>query len=260
MGMEAQNPLPFAVGIMGNAVSVLVYLVPSMTFYRICKSKTTGEYQCLPYLVALFSSMLWLFYAYLKEDVILLVTINSFGTFVESIYIALFIAYAPRPARILTIKLMLALNVVVYLALVLFSMYLTKGGLRVQVFGWICVTVSVLVFAAPMSIVVRVHKTKSVEYMPIHLSVFLTVGAVTWFFYGYLVHDFCIAIPNVLGFTLGVVQMVVYACYRNAKKVGVVEEEMKVGNIKGVVAMGQTPVEPIEDPIKYVPQKDDSPV
>ncbi|KAI4386363.1 hypothetical protein MLD38_004299 [Melastoma candidum] len=262
MGMEANDPLPFAVGIIGNVVSILVYLVPSMTFYRIYKKKSTGEYQCLPYMVALFSSMLWLFYAYIRKNVILLVTINSSGTIIESIYIAIFLVYAPRPTRILTIKILLALNVVLYLALVLFSIFLTKGALRVQVFGWICVTVAALVFAAPLSILVRVYKTKSVEYMPIHLSIFLSVGAIAWFLYGFLVHDWCVAIPNVFGFTLGVVQMVVYACYRNAKKVGGVEEEMKVGDVKDAFAMGPELVEPNENPTKdIIPEnKDDSPV
>jgi solute carrier family 50 protein (sugar transporter) len=72
----------------------------SPTFLRICRKKTTEGFQSLPYVVALFSAMIWLYYASLKSDVLLLITINSVGCFIEMIYIALYVAYAPKQARV----------------------------------------------------------------------------------------------------------------------------------------------------------------
>lgn len=74
------------------------------TFYRIYKKKSTESFQSLPYLVALFSSMLWLYYAMLKRDAVLLITINSFGCVIEIIYIVLYITYATRDARVTLIN------------------------------------------------------------------------------------------------------------------------------------------------------------
>jgi hypothetical protein len=72
----------------------------SPTFLRICRKKTTEGFQSLPYVVALFSAMIWLYYASLKSDVLLLITINTVGCFIEMVYIALYVAYAPKQARV----------------------------------------------------------------------------------------------------------------------------------------------------------------
>ncbi|KAG5605309.1 hypothetical protein H5410_026801 [Solanum commersonii] len=223
-------------------------------FRRICKEKSTMGYQSVPYVVALFSSMLWMYYAFIKKNAILLVTINSFGCIVETIYITIFILYASKEARVSfhydvptiveqlnslifnkcyiyklidvlnmqikqrqTVRLLVLLIGGLYTLIFLITLFPLNGVLRVQVVGWICVTVAVGVFAAPLSIVFQVVRTKSVEFMPFTLSFFLTLSAIMWFGYGLLLKDLCIALPNVLGFFLGMIQMLLYGIYRNAK-------------------------------------------
>lgn len=174
-------------------------------------------YQSVPYVVALFSSMLWMYYAFIKKNAILLVSINSFGCIVETIYITIFILYASKEARRQTVRLLVLLIGGLYTLIFLITLFPLNGVLRVQVVGWICVTVAVGVFAAPLSIVFQVVRTKSVEFMPFTLSFFLTLSAIMWFGYGLLLKDLCIALPNVLGFFLGMIQMLLYGIYRNAK-------------------------------------------
>ncbi|XP_010534707.1 PREDICTED: bidirectional sugar transporter SWEET15-like [Tarenaya hassleriana] len=206
-------------GVLGNAISFLVFLAPAPTFYRIYKKKSTESFRSLPYQVSLFSCMLWLYYALLKRNAFLLITINSFGCVIETLYIALFFAYSSKDKRISAMKLFMAMNVGLFSLILSVTHFLVKNpNSRIVVLGWICVSISVSVFAAPLTVVARVIRTKSVEFMPFTLSFFLTISAVMWFAYGLFLRDICIAIPNVLGFALGMVQMILYGIYRNSEK------------------------------------------
>ncbi|KAK7363212.1 hypothetical protein VNO77_05345 [Canavalia gladiata] len=222
----ADNHLALIFGVLGNVISFVVFLAPLPTFYRIYKKKSTEGFQSLPYLVALFSCMLWLYYALIKpSDATLLITINSLGCIFEMVYIVIYTIYATADAKSLTIKLFMGMNVGSFTLIFLITYFAVHGSLRVQVLGWICVSIAVSVFAAPLSIVARVIRTKSVEFMPFHLSLFLTLSAIIWFLYGLFIKDIRIAIPNVLGFIMGLVQMLLYAIYRNGGEKRVVTKE-----------------------------------
>lgn len=207
-----------AFGILGNVVSFLVYLAPVPTFYRICKKKSTEGFQAIPYAVALFSAMLYLYYAYLKENSIMLITINTVGCTIELTYLAIYMVYATKESRVYTSKLMILLNVSSLGVITALTYVLARGETRVNVVGWICAAFSVSVFAAPLTIMRQVVRSKSVEFMPFTLSFFLTMCAVVWFFYGFLIKDYYIAAPNVVGFVFGVAQMVLYVVYKNKNK------------------------------------------
>lgn len=216
-GMSLDHPWAFAFGILGNIISFMVYLSPLPTFYRVYKKKSTEGFQSVPYVVALFSAMLWIYYALIKTNTYLLITINSFGCVIETIYIVMYLIYAPRKVKIYTFKMIMLLNVGLFSSIVLCTVLLFKGSNRLQVLGWICVSFSVCVFAAPLSIIRLVIRTKSVEFMPFSLSFFLTVSAVVWFSFGLFSKDIYVALPNVLGFTFGAVQMILYIFYKDTK-------------------------------------------
>ncbi|XP_022728058.1 bidirectional sugar transporter SWEET14-like [Durio zibethinus] len=208
-----------AFGLLGNIFSFLVYLAPLPTFYRIFKKKSTEGFQSIPYSVALFSCMLLLYYAFLKKhDAVMLITINSIGCCIESIYLCFYMVYATKSARIYTTKLLIFFNIGASGLIILVTLLFSKGSHRISIVGWICAVFSVCVFAAPLSIIRLVIRTKSVEYMPFSLSFFLTLCAVTWFLYGFSLRDYYIATPNILGFSFGMTQMILYLLYRGGRK------------------------------------------
>ncbi|KAK3136567.1 hypothetical protein QOZ80_5BG0438600 [Eleusine coracana subsp. coracana] len=183
-GMTLQHPWAFAFGLLVLVLQKTFYhfqwLVP--TFYRIYKSKSTEGFQSVPYVVALFSAMLWIFYALIKTGEDLLITINAAGIVIESIYIILYFVYAPKKAKLFTAKIMLGLN-------------------RLR-----CATQHYQTRDPDQEC--RIH-----ALLPLSLS--LTLSAVVWFLYGLLIKDKYVALPNILGFTFGVVQMALYMFYMN---------------------------------------------
>ncbi|XP_074267719.1 bidirectional sugar transporter SWEET9-like [Silene latifolia] len=212
-------------GILCNVISGAVFLAPMPTFWRVFKNKSTQGFQAVPYLVSLFSCTLLLYYSFLKtEDAKLIITINTIGFIIEAFYLTVFIIYAPTNVKVRTIKLLGLLNFGVLGLIVIATMgfvrgtdtrvVFSKGGVREQTVGWICTAVSITVFASPLTVMKTVIKTRSVEFMPFFLSFSLTICAVLWFIYGLLIQDFFIAMPNVLGFLLGIGQMVLYAIYK----------------------------------------------
>ncbi|KAM3317820.1 hypothetical protein ACQJBY_035497 [Aegilops geniculata] len=215
-GLSLEHPWAFAFGLLGNVISFMTYLAPLPTFYRIYRSKSTQGFQSVPYVVALFSAMLWIYYALLKSGECLLITINSAGCVIETIYIIVYLTYAPKKAKLFTAKILLLLNVGVFGLILLLTLLLSEGEKRVVMLGWVCVGFSVSVFVAPLSVIRLVVRTRSVEFMPFSLSLSLTVSAVVWFLYGLLIKDKYVALPNILGFAFGVIQMGLYALYRNA--------------------------------------------
>ncbi|KAL4324333.1 hypothetical protein GQ457_11G029360 [Hibiscus cannabinus] len=240
-------------GILGNVVSFMGSLSPLPTFYQIYKKKTSEGFQPLPYVVALFSAMLWIYYALLKKDknAMLLITINTFCVFIQTFYIVTYFYYGPKKEKLVTVKLVLLFNVFGFGIIFFSTFFLGNPKIRIHILGYICMAFNLSVFAAPLAIVRKVIKTKSVEFMPFTLSLFLTLGAVMWFFYGLLSKDMNIAVPNVLGFIFGILQMILYAIYKNRPKKVVEDPKLQLSDqhIVDVVKLetdvnGVTPPQP----------------
>ncbi|KAJ1255086.1 hypothetical protein BS78_07G204900 [Paspalum vaginatum] len=209
-------------GVAGNIISFLVFLAPVTTFLQVYRKKSTGGFSSVPYVVALFSSVLWIFYALVKTNSRPLLTINAFGCGVEAAYIVFYLVYAPRKARLRTLAYFLLLDVAAFALIVALTLFAVHPPHRVKFLGSVCLAFSMAVFVAPLSIIVKVVKTKSVEFMPISLSACLTLSAVAWFCYGLFTKDPFVMYPNVGGFFFSCVQMGLYFWYRKPRNTNAV--------------------------------------
>lgn len=168
-------------------VTNLILSICSPTFYQIYKKRSTAGFQSLPYIVGLFSAMLWMYYAFLKPDTTLLITINSVGCFIQSAYICFYLVFASKDTRvkylldkiyyelhvpsfsillesnelhlnqIQTVKLILSLNVVGFGLVLFLTQFFANESNRGSIVGWICLVFSLCVFVAPLGVVVSTY-------------------------------------------------------------------------------------------------------
>lgn len=236
----------FFVGIVGNIISILVFTSPIGTFRRVVRNKSTEEFRWLPYVTTLLATSLWAFYGLLKPGGLLIVTVNGAGAALQAIYVVLYLAYAPRETKIKMAKVVLAVNIVFFAAVIVVGLVALHGAVRLFAVGLLCAALTVGMYAAPMAAMRTVVKTRSVEYMPFFLSFFLFLNGGIWSVYSMLVKDYFIGIPNAIGFAMGSAQLVLYMAYRNKKKaaagalkVDEEDEEKGVVHLMGQVELSQ---------------------
>ncbi|KAI3902411.1 hypothetical protein MKW92_043833 [Papaver armeniacum] len=226
--------LRYAVGIIGNVVSILLYAAPIITFRRVIEKKSTGEFSCIPYVCALLNCIIYTWYGSPLVsrgwENLPLVTINGVGIALEISFISIYFWYASPKGRKLVTLIMAPLMSAMLVVIFCLTFELEDRLVRKAIVGSIGLVVSIAMYGSPLVAVGRVLRTKSVEYMPFNLSLFSFLTSLSWLVYGLLGNDILLASPNFLGVPLGILQLVVYFIYRGGTEV--VEQPIKIYDIE----------------------------
>ncbi|OWM63938.1 bidirectional sugar transporter SWEET1a-like [Punica granatum] len=210
--------LRFVTGVFGNITALILYLSPMITVRRIIKSKSTEQFSCVPYAMSLLNCLLYTWYSlpFVSPNNLLVTTITSTGSTIEFIYVLIFLIYAPKKEKLKILGLLaFVLTVITMVALI--SLLALHGKPRMILCGIATTIFNIIMYASPLSVARMVIKTKSVEYMPFCLSLFMFICGASWFLFGILGADPYVYVPNGLGGLLGMMQLILYAVYRNKK-------------------------------------------
>lgn len=226
----------FLFGVFGNAAALFLFLSPTITFKRIIRSKSTEQFSGIPYVMTLLNCLLsaWYGMPFVSKNNILVSTINGTGAVIEIIYVLIFILYAPKKEKGKILGL-LTFVLTVFAAVAFVSLFALQGNTRKLFCGIAATVFSIIMYASPLSIMRTVIKTKSVEYMPFFLSLFVFLCGTSWFVYGLLGRDPFVAVPNGFGCGLGTMQLILYFIYRNNKgesKKPASDESIEIGSGK----------------------------
>ncbi|XP_057968154.1 bidirectional sugar transporter SWEET4 [Malania oleifera] len=205
-----------AVGILGNIISLFLFLSPVPTFIHIWKKGSVEQYSPVPYLAALVNCMIWVMYGLpmVHPHSFLVLTINGAGLVIELTYLLLFLFYSgDQRERLKVVAAMLAEVVfIVAVALLVLTLAHTEAR-RSMVVGTLCILFNVMMYASPLFVIKLVIRTKSVEYMPFFISFASFANGVSWASYALIRFDPFIIIPNGLGSVFALAQLVLYATY-----------------------------------------------
>ncbi|KAF2306829.1 hypothetical protein P3X46_028489 [Hevea brasiliensis] len=210
--------LHFFVGVFGNATALFFFLAPTITFKRIIWSKSTEQFSGIPYVMTLLNCLIsaWYGLPFVSKNNLLVSTISGTGAVIETIFVLIFIIYAPRKEKYKILGL-LTLVLTIFATVAFVSLYALHDNTRKLFCGYATTIFSIIMYSSPLSIIMSVIKTKSVEFMPFFLSLFVFLCGTSWFIYGLVGHDPFVAVPSGLGCGLGLIQLILYFIYRNKK-------------------------------------------
>ncbi|CDY14399.1 BnaA10g06560D [Brassica napus] len=193
------DKLRLSVGILRNRASLLLYTAPV-----VFKKKSTEEFSCLPYVMTLFNCLIYTWYglpivSHCWEN-FSLVSINGVGIVLESIFSFVYFCYASPKEKIKV------------------AVVFEDHRHRKSFVGSVGLVASISMYGSPLIVMKKVIETKSAEYMPFHLSFFSFLASSIWLAYGLLSHDLFLALPNMVGTPLGILQLIIYFKYKNKKE------------------------------------------
>ncbi|XP_019196393.1 PREDICTED: bidirectional sugar transporter SWEET1-like [Ipomoea nil] len=221
-------------GVFGNITGLFLFLAPVITFKRVIKKRSTEDFSGIPYVMTLLNCLLstWYGLPLVSPNNKLVSIINGTGAGLEGIYVLIFLIFAPKREKA-KISALLAVVLSIFSAVALVSLLALHAHARKLLCGFAATIFSIIMYGSPLSIMMMVIRTKSVEFMPFFLSLFVFLCGTSWFVYGLLGKDPFIAVPNGVGSLLGMVQLILYAIYRGNKGEG-----KKANNSDGCVEMG----------------------
>ncbi|XP_009588446.1 bidirectional sugar transporter SWEET4-like isoform X1 [Nicotiana tabacum] len=210
----------FAFGVIGNIISLILFLSPLPTFVRIRKKKSVERFSAVPYLATFINCGLWVLYGIplVHPHSILVVTTNGTGFAIEGVYLTLFLLYSDRKKR--TKIFLIIVGEIIFLAslAILVLTLVQTHAKRSAIVGSICIAGNILMYASPLAIMKLVITTKSVEFMPFFLSLFSFLNGVSWTTYALIPLDAFVLAPNSMGIALGLAQLLLYAMYYKSTK------------------------------------------
>ncbi|KAH1126770.1 hypothetical protein GYH30_015674 [Glycine max] len=128
------------------------HIIP--TFWKIKNHRSTEDFSSLPYICTLLNCSLWTYYGIIKAREYLVATVDGFGIVVETIYVILFLIYAPKGIRGRTVILAVILDVAISTVAVVTTQLALQREARGGGVGVMGAGLNIVMYFSPLSAMV----------------------------------------------------------------------------------------------------------
>ncbi|XP_033115688.1 sugar transporter SWEET1-like [Anneissia japonica] len=198
------------VGFSATLSSIAFFLAGIPTCLKIRRQGSTKNVEVFPFIACSVSCIFWLKYGILQQD-ISVTRANVIGLVFQWFYVMVF--YMNTLEKSSVHKSFFYASCVVFPVLLYIKFFVSDHASAVSRLGLICSTTSVVTYGSPLASVRQVIKTKSTESMAFPLCLANFLVAIQWLYYGHLVMDIYLQVPNFFGSLLGLFQLAFFVVY-----------------------------------------------
>lgn len=189
--------------------TIFQFLTGGIICRKYFQKKSTGDSSGFPFVCGFLSCSLWLRYGYLTGERIVTI-VNIVGSTLMLLYTMMYYVFTVNKKSYVR---QFAIAFIILLTAILYTKYEEDKAEAVKIMGLICCGVTVLFFAAPLTMLLHVIKVKNTESLPFPLISASFLVSLQWVIYGLIIDDAFIQIPNFLGCILSGLQLSLFICY-----------------------------------------------
>jgi solute carrier family 50 protein (sugar transporter) len=194
-----------------SVIFTVVGFVSPFTFLLGLRKAGTGMAPILPYEAMAVNCMTWVSYGIVVNEYAIYIS-NGIGLTAAILFIGMYLGASTPEARKKRAPSVLA-TLVVCAAIGVIA-YTTRSTFFLGLLGAIC---GVCLFAAPLSIVAHVIRTRSTADMSFPFSLIAAFTTLSWVLYGYEIMDMFVLVPNALALILVIIQLSLFAFFCNPR-------------------------------------------
>ncbi|EGZ24765.1 hypothetical protein PHYSODRAFT_420141, partial [Phytophthora sojae] len=188
--------------VLTTATAILVSIAPLPDFWRIHKSRTTGEVSILPVVMLFSNCCAWVIYSYVVNNIFPLFAVTLFGIATSIVFISIYYRWTKdrlHVVKLCAIALALLAAYTLYYILAANGVTNQSDAAIEKTLGFIAIAFNLVLYASPLETMKKVVQTKNASSMPISMSSIFLVNAVLWVVFAAATGDMFVLVPNTIG-------------------------------------------------------------
>ncbi|KAL7753796.1 hypothetical protein RI367_000728 [Sorochytrium milnesiophthora] len=197
--------LSYVVPIAGNITAVMTVASPLSAVLKVRRTRTLGDINPIPYAFIFANALVWIVYGFLVKDYFITGP-NLIGVLLGLFYMHSAYVYASDKQRMGIDAVSIGLTFVIFVGGMVANITVSHDTGR-MIMGVLSIVVLALFYSSPLSDFYKVLKTRNSVYFYLPLAVTCLANGVLWSIYGFVIRDFFVWGPNLLGACVAALQV-----------------------------------------------------